>query len=170
MKKLFLFLFLIFNIIQCYSQKNYHWDYFVKPILDSISSVKNKKIYFYKVTVLKEKKVLSCDSILHNFYNLDSTEIHYIIESSNLNRGKFSKKWKNGISNKKKRRIDNKWHKNKSLIVSVSFPVFIKKDIYLLEITYHCPGLCGYSNLYFIRVDKINKTFKIEHIKKFGGA
>lgn len=174
MKRLFLLLILIINSKQACSQyklkEDDQWYYLVQPVLDSISKSENKKIYYYRCSILKERRILSNDSILKNFYNLDSSDIHCIYESWEINRGYLTKMWYKGISNKKKYKLEKKWDKNKSIIATISLPIFIKKDVYLLEVTYHCPGLCGSTYLYFIRIDKINKKFKVEYVKNFGGA
>ena len=48
-------------------------------------------------------------------------------------------------------------------MLSITFPLFIKPDIYVVQITSRCPGKCSSSYLYFMEFDQKSKKVTVRH-------
>ena len=160
-------LLLIANLISLYSvcqmKEASQWDKYIKPIIDSLSQEENKTVFIsQEIPIIVRNQEKYVDSILMNNYQIGENEWNCIYDSWALNRV-IPKEWEQSISKRKKEKLFKKWNYEKDLMLSITFPLFIKPDIYVVQITSRCPGKCSSSYLYFMEFDQKSKKVTVRH-------
>ena len=162
------FLITIFAFCQCFSvfptePSPFLTDLekYINPLISQI--YKSKKIYYVSRSNLVSKNNGNrADSILLYDYGFTKEQWNIHWNACRLN-FYYPCDWIKLSTQKKKRKLieSKKKAEGKIEVLSVSIPMFLTKNDYLIEITSYCKGICSYTNLYFVHYNKALKKNEI---------
>lgn len=144
-----------YSQIAYFKNKESKWKKDLDLVLDKIVT-HNQKIFLYqKHPFIDIKDVLFEFDSLNTYLKTDSTTLTQIWETHKLN-FTFPFDWLDSNPRKTKEKILNskKWKDGEIMVLSASATIYVDKNVFLIEITRYCGGLCFFRNIYL--VEKIN--------------
>ncbi len=118
------------GLSQTRKRNDYQWDKYVLPVMDSVQKVSGDKIYYRSYCVIRKTDFMKLDSVTRRRYGLDSAQLSWIYESWKNNLLPVPEVWKKETFTGE---ISQVMHQPKTRIYSVSLPIFIRPDVYMIQ-------------------------------------
>lgn len=161
MKTLIIIICLLFNPYVFCQNKTANWNTYVQPIIDSVYG-NEKKVYLFRHHIIEKEVTNDVLTFMDSSFNIDKVEWEKLY-SVWFNNSNFHPDWSKGISSERRNKLtrSRKFEKKKIEVLSISKPIFITRNIYLLSITRYCSGMCSSTDIYFIEIDRITRRVLI---------
>lgn len=175
MKVCFLIFFtaFFFNINAQYRFSNGNeskWKRDIDMVLETFVQ-KTQKVYLYQnKPFIKKTQTPEFDSLLLS-YEIDSNKWDCIWNTHKHN-FIFPHDWENNSSKKDRHKIlfSKQWANKKVRVLSISSTIYLKENLFIVEISEYCPGTCFRSFILFIEKTDDNSKIKVTHIIDNGGG